>query len=181
MNLLPDARKKVLMHLYALRLGVVAAWLLTGVLIVTVVLMIPAYLYFHQAVQTRTAELAGLGEELAGSEEQQVSTRVKTLNDNAAYLTQAASRVSASGAIRVIASTPRNNIRITGMSFSAGAAGKPSTMNLSGVATTREALRTYVASLKALPYITTVDLPISAYAKETNIEFSIALTGTFTP
>lgn len=181
MNLLPDARKKVLMHLYALRLGVVAAYLISGVLLITAVLMIPAYVYVHQTVQIRSAELAGLGEELAGSEEQQVSARVKSLNESAVYLTQVASRVSASSAIRTITDIPRNNVRITGVSFSAGAPGKPSTMNLTGVAATREALRMYAGSLKALPYISTVDLPISAYAKESNIEFSITLTGTFTP
>ena len=169
------------MHLYGLRLGVVAAYLLSGVLVVTVVLMVPAYLYFHQAVVVRTQELAGLGEELAGSEEQQVSARVKTLNDNATYLAQVAVRVSASGAVRAITAVPRPGVRITGISFSSGAPGKPSTMNLTGVAATREALRAYVASLKALPYITAADLPISAYAKESNIEFSLALSGTFTP
>ncbi len=179
MNLLPDARKKVLMHLYALRLGVVAAYMLTGVLISTVVLMVPAYLYFHQAVEQRSQELAGLGQELAGVEEQQVSARVKTLNANAVYLTQGASKTSVSAVVRALTAVPHPNVRIHGISFSQGAPGKPSTVMLSGSAATREALRTYVSSLKALSYVTTVDLPINAYAKETDIEFSLTLIGSF--
>lgn len=180
MNLLPDSRKKTLAQLYVLRVIVVAALLASGVLLIHAVLMMPSYLYLHQTAVERTLQLAGLGQELAGTEEQQVSARVKSLNDNATYLTQAATRTSVSKAVRAITEVPHPSVQIVGISFSAGQSGKPSTMTLTGKAVSREGLRAYVTALKALPYITTADLPISAYAKESDIDFIVTLTGSFT-
>ncbi len=179
MNLLPDSRKKALARLYLLRAVVVAALVVSGVLLIHVGLMTPSYLYFHQIVRDRSAELAGLGQELAGTEEQQVSTRVKSLNDNATYLSQAAARISVSKAVRTVTEVNHPGVRITGISFTVGANNKPSTMIVTGVAASRDVLRAYASALKTLPYITSADLPISAYAKETDIDFVVTLTGSF--
>jgi hypothetical protein len=54
-------------------------------------------------------------------------------------------------------------------------------MEITGVADTREDLRGYDAALSALPYVSSVDLPISVYAKSSSIPFSISLTGSLTP
>lgn len=179
MNLLPDHRKKALAHLYFIRVGVISAALLSGVLIVHTTLMVPSYLAYAQAAADREVELVGLGRELSGTEEKEVSNRVKTLNDNASYLAQAASGTAGSSAIRAIIAAPRPGIRITGFSFGRGKTVETSRMTIAGVGSTRESLRSYVAVLKALPYVSAVELPINAYAKETDIAFTIVLTGSF--
>ncbi len=54
-------------------------------------------------------------------------------------------------------------------------------MTVSGMAATRDALRQYATALGGLPYVSKADLPISAYAKDSDITFTITLTGTLTP
>ena len=77
---------------------------------------------------------------------------------------------------------PHAGITLTNISITppavAGGAGK---LIISGEAATREALRAYDLALSSLPFVSNVDLPISAYAQTSNILFSMTLTGTLTP
>ena len=182
MNLLPDTRKQALVRLYLTRVGVVAALLLSAVFLVHATLALPSYLYLHQVIAERTQEVSDLGERLAGSKVREVSARVAALNASATYLSQTQSRATASGAIRAIGSVSHPGVRLTGFSFSQPVAiTSAPKMTLTGNAGSRETLRAYVSALGTLPYISKVDLPISAYAKETDINFTITLSGTFMP
>lgn len=178
-NLLPEERIRSLRRVYFFRLGVVAVLLLSGVTIVHGVLLLPSYMYLRNEVEERAASLVALTTTLAGSEEKEISTRVAVLAEDSAHLARLASVPKASAAIRKITALPRPGIRLTGFSF-VPKEGTESTMSVSGVATTREALRTFEQSLADQPFITSADLPISAYAKERDISFTITLTGSFT-
>lgn len=177
-NLLPEDRIRSLRRVYFMRLAVVAVLLLSGVILVHGVLLLPSYLHVRNEVGERTASLAALTTTLAGSEEKEISARVAALGEDSAHLARLSSVPKASAAVRAIAALPRSGIRLTGFSF-APKAGTETTMSVSGVATTREALRTFEQSLADQPFITSADLPISAYAKERDISFTISLTGPF--
>lgn len=178
-NLLPEERIRSLRRVYFMRLAVIGVLLLAGVTVVHGVLLLPSYLYLRNQVGEREAALASLTNTLAGSEEKEISARVAALTVDSAHLARLSSVPKASAAIRAIAALPRSGIRLTGFSFSPKEGGEP-TMSVSGVATTREALRTFEQSLADEPYITSADLPISAYAKERDISFTISLVGPFT-
>lgn len=178
-NLLPEERIRSLRRVYFIRLAVVAILLLSGVILVHAVLLLPSYLYLRNQVGERNASLTALTTTLAGSEEKEISARVAALSEDSAYLARLSSVPKASAAIRAITALPRSGIRLTGFSF-APKVGAETTMSVSGVATTREALRTFEQSLADQPFITSADLPISAYAKERDIPFTISLTGPFT-
>lgn len=177
-NLLPEERIRSLRYVYFTRLAVVAVVLLSGVILVHGVLLLPSYLYVRNQVEERTASLAVLTTTLAGSEEKEISTRVAALGEDSAHLARLSSVPKASAAVRAITALPRSGIRLTGFSFTPKT-GAETIMSVSGVATTREALRTFEQSLANQPFITSADLPISAYAKESNISFTISLTGPF--
>lgn len=177
-NLLPEERMRSLRHMYFIRLAVVAVVLLSGVTIVHAVLLLPSFMYLRNQVGERSAALAALTTTLAGSEEKEISTRVAALAEDSAYLARLSSVPKASAAIRAITALPRPGIRLTGFSF-APKEGEEASMSVSGVATTREALRTFEQSLANQPFVTSADLPISAYAKERDIPFTISLTGPF--
>lgn len=179
-NLLPEERARSLRQLYFLRLTVVSILLLSGVAIVHGVLLLPSYLYVRAQIEERTTALATLTAALTGSEELEISSRVAALTEDSAYLARLATVPKASTAISAIIALPRPGIRLTGFSF-APKEGEEATMTVSGVAATREALRTFEQSLSDEPYISTADLPISAYAKERDIAFTITLTGTLMP
>lgn len=181
MNLLPDSRKQTLARLYLMRLVVVCALLVSGVLCIHMLLAVPALAYTYQLVADRTIEAVVLGEKLSGTEVREVSGRIKTLNDTAVALSHSMSDGTATQAIGHITAVPHGGVRITGISFSKGATDTSSRMVLTGTAVSRESLRSYVSSLNSVPSVSSVDLPISAYAKESDIDFSITLTGRLSP
>lgn len=178
MNLLPDARKHILTRFYFMRVGVVSALLLAGVFVIHTTLMLPAYLNVSQKNTDRTLELSTLTARLADSQEQELDSRVEALSERAQYLATLTHGTTASGALRTFVAVPHNGLRISSFSFAEGSAAR---LTISGTAVSREALRAYAGALATLPYVSSVDLPISAYAKESDIPFSITVTGTLTP
>ncbi len=178
-NLLPESKTRALRAVYFMRLAVVSVLLLAGVAIVHGVLLLPSYLYVQQEVDVKKAELAQLATTLAGTEEQAVSARVTALQSDATHLLALAETPKASAAVRAIIGLPREGVRLTGFSFAPDPAG--ARMTVTGVATTRESLRRFEQTLSDQPYVASADLPISAYAKERDIAFTITLAGTLTP
>lgn len=181
MNLLPDTRKHILARVYLLRLAVVTALVFSAVLVVHVVLSVPAFVHVSAQVRENAITLEGLTAQLAGSQAQQVSDRVTALTERATYLAQSARQGTASSALRTMAGVSHPGIRLTSLSYAQATGSGTAKMTLTGIATSREALRAYVHTLSALPYVAQASLPISAYAKEADIEFSLQLTGTFAP
>lgn len=179
-NLLPEERTRALRQLYFLRLTVVSLIVLAGVAVVHGVLLLPSYLYLRNQVAEREGTLTRLTTTLAGSEEQEIGVRVAALASDSAYLARLSSVPKASAAVSALTALPRSGIRLTGFSFAPATDGG-ATMNVSGIATTREALRRFEQVLAKEPYVTKADLPISAYAKETDIAFTITLTGPLMP
>lgn len=178
-NLLPADRLRALRQIYFLRLAVVSLVLGAGVIVVHGVLLMPSYLYLDSQVQERTATLATIEAQLERSEEKQVSARIASLTTDATYLARLAELPKASAAVSAITKLSRPGIQLTGFSFAPTEGG--ATMTASGVATTREALRAYERVLSEQTYISSVTLPISAYAKDSDIPFTITLTGPFLP
>lgn len=178
-NLLPEERARALRQLYFLRLAVVSLIVLAGVAVVHGVLLLPSYLYLRNQVEEREATLTRLTTTLAGSEEKEIGMRVAALTADSAHLARLSSVPKASAAVSAIIALPRPGIRLTGFSFAPETEG--ATMTVSGIATTREALRRFEQSLADEPYVAKADLPISAYAKESNITFTITLSGSLMP
>ncbi len=178
-NLLPVDRLRALRQIYFLRLCVVSLIVLAGVISIHGVLLMPSYLYLEGQVTDRTQTLAAIEEQLARSEEKEVRARIASLTADATYLARLAGQPKASATVSAITKLPRPGIQLTGFSFAPTEGGV--TMTVSGTATTREALRTYERVLSEQTYITSATVPISAYAKDTDIAFTITLTGPFLP
>ena len=166
-------------QIYFLRLAVVSIALLASIVLIHSVLLLPSYLYADSQVRDREAELALRSAKLAGSGEQEIDARVMKLSGDASYLAGLGAVPKASSAVSAVLSLPRAGIRLTGFSFAPE--GEGAVMMVSGIADTREALRRYEEALANEPYITSASLPISAYAKESAIDFTVTLTGPFLP
>lgn len=178
-NLLPSVRARSLRRLYFMRLAVVGVSLFVAVVFIHGVLLLPSYLYLKDQVHERMTTLEALAQTLSGSEEQEVNARVSALGEESTYLAELADTPKASAAISAVIMLPRPGITLRGFSFAPGEGGAK--MSVSGVATTRESLRSFERALADQPYVTATDLPISAYAKERDIDFVISLTGPFLP
>jgi hypothetical protein len=180
-NLLPIDRSRSLKQEYFVRLATVA---LSGIIVVIVgsgALLIPSYLYLHQEIDVHETSLEKLNTQLSSSQEKQANVRLSALMQNTNYLSRLATTSSATPALKAVIELPHAGIRLTGFTYTPAGKSADGKMTLIGTATTRETLRAYVDSLGKLPFVTAADLPISAYAKESNIPFSITLVGTLRP
>lgn len=181
MNLLPEMRKGALTRMYRLRLAVVGVLMLSGVLLVHAVGMFPSFLYIEQLQRVYEADLSGIGEKLAGLEEKAIRLRVTTLESRAQELQKTAQEGTASNVLRAVTVLPHPGIHIDQLSFTRGKEGQTPSMTVAGIAVSRESLHAYSSTLSLLPYVEKADLPISTFAKEADIPFSITLTGPLTP
>lgn len=180
-NLLPPDRKRALNRDYLIRVAVVASYLFALVVIVHGLLLIPAYLYLRQEIAQREAQLAIVQNSASTLENKEIKARIELLETNAARLISQNERPTASAAMRAVLEAPRTGIRLTGITYGAAATPEARKMTLKGIAANREVLRSYVQVIQALPMVTKAELPISAYARERDIEFALTLTGVFAP
>jgi hypothetical protein len=181
-NLLPRSSVRGLRREYFVRLFTVGLLLATVVVVIHGVLLIPAYLYAHSEVVREQGELAEVAASSTSAEERQINQKVATVKNDIAYLGRLSTQPAASAAVRALLGVAHPGIKLTGFSFTAPAtAGGSAKMDVTGTAATRDSLRTYVEALDQLPYVSKADLPISAYAKESDIPFTVTLSGTLRP
>ncbi|MDB5195176.1 MAG: hypothetical protein JWO84_360 [Parcubacteria group bacterium] len=180
-NLLPLERMRHLRRDYFIRLATVVVLALSVVVVGSGALLIPSYLYLNQELQARSGVARELDTKLSASQGKVTSQRLATLSSSATYLARLATTTTATAALRGVLGVPRSGVALTGFTFSPSIPGTNGKMALTGNASTRETLRAYVMALSQLPYVSNADLPISAYAKESQIPFTITLTGTLLP
>lgn len=179
-NLLPISRVRAFRRAYFMRLAVVAIFLASVAVAVHGLLLAPSYFFAARETAREQQQLDAISASLATTEEKQVSARLSALRDNVAYLSHLGTAPTASSALRAVLAVPRSGITLGGLSFTPSTGAK-SQMMLTGMAATRDALRQYDQALATLPFVASADLPISAYAKDTNIPFTITLTGALQP
>jgi hypothetical protein len=86
-----------------------------------------------------------------------------------------------STAIRTVLAIPRPDISLSSLGFYASTTDQKTQMVIFGVAASRTALRQYVNAFSETSGIESADVPISAYAAETKIPFSLTLMGSLFP
>lgn len=178
-NLLPIERQTALSREYLLRLGTFAFAFLAVLIIAHGALLFPAYAYVLQEQQIEKGRVAELSEQREESGFTDLSARVASFTERAKSLEGLTTLPSASDSIRAVLELPRTGIRISSFVWAAPEGGDGGHMRVSGVAMTREALRAFDSALGTLPFVHSTDLPLSAYARESDIPFDIALTLSF--
>jgi len=181
-NLLPRDYKRQLRHSYFLRLLTVGVIMAVLLLIIHALLLVPSYLYASTRLAAEQRQLDAVANSEQTAQEKQAKASITALSADATYLSRLAAMPTGSGAVRALLAVPSPGIRITGFSYTAPTSAKSdASMLVSGTASTRDSLRAYTDALGALPYVKNVDLPISAYAKDSDIDFSLTVTGSLKP
>ncbi len=177
-NLLPEDRVRTLRRGYFMRLVAVAVTLLTAIVAITGTLLVPVYVYLKVDEKEKSDELALITRALASTDEVQLDARLTALSKKATLLASLESTTKASAVIRDVLGVARPGITLSGFTLTPVPGAKTSGMNLlvSGTASTRDRLRAYQLALLDAPFVQAADLPISAYAKDTNISFIITIT-----
>jgi len=182
-NLLPRRAVRALRREYFVRLVTVALALGVVAVFIHGVLLVPSYLYARTEVAREQGDLDRINASSSSAEEKEIAAQVSSVKADIAYLNRLGTAATASGAVKAVLAVPHPGITLSGFTFTAPTSqkGSQASMTVSGTASTRDALRQYASALGQLPYVSNADLPISAYAKDSAIPFTITLTGTLTP
>jgi len=180
-NLLPRARVRATRREYFVRLVTVALGLATLMVVILGVLMVPAYLYAHGQAAREQVDLNRMASSASSAQERAVNAQINAVQADITYLGRLSTVPMASDAIRAVLAVPHPGVTLSGFTFTAPTATAQAQMTVTGKASTRDTLRAYVAALGQLPYVSKADLPISAYAKDSAIPFTVTLTGSLRP
>ena len=175
-NLLPSERQRALSRDYILRVGVVSAMLATVLILFAAILLVPTYVFLNGIAKAKKTDLARIESTLSSADEAELSARLSALSANAATLTDLSNVSSASAIIREALSISSPGITLSGLSLAPSTSKGPGTMIVSGSSATRDALRSYQLALQGATFARAAVLPVSAYAKDADIPFSITIT-----
>lgn len=174
-NLLPIERRHALRRDYFLRLAVVTILLITALVLAAGALLVPAYVFLVQSAHAKAARLVTIEAALSSNDDAGLSTRLATLARNAATLAKLADAPSVSSTLRETLGVAHPDVALTSFIYTSATTKTPATLALSGIAATRNALRGYQLALQGASFIRSADLPVSAYAKDTNNVFTITV------
>ncbi len=175
-NLLPSERRKQVRREYFLRIGVVAIAMAISLVGVAMILLIPTYTFLSNSAYTKKARVAEIQSVISSSDEKTLEARLALLSTNTQALVLLENTPSAIGIVRNILHISRSGVTLSRFSYSPAIGGKAGTITLSGIATTRDVLRQYQLALSRASFIASANLPISAYAKDADISFTINIT-----
>lgn len=181
-NLLSFDRIRAFRRDYFLRLATLTVFALSVLIVVHGILLAPSYFYANEQAGLYRAHLAGIQEASERDGEASVAKRFTTLNGNAARALELVSAPSASAVLRAVLALPRPGVAVTRFTFAAPIApGEEGRVTVSGVASTRDALRSYHVALESLAFVSSAELPLGSYASERAIPFTITLMGSLQP
>jgi len=175
-DLLPPERHHALARDYLLRLGVVAVWFATALVLVSALLLLPTYVFLTQSFRAKEARLANIESALSSSDGTALAARLAALTSNTDALAALAHAPSVSAIIRLVLAIPRPGIALSGFAYAPADATRPGTLAISGTASSRDDLRRYQLVLQGAPFARSADLPVSTYAKDSNITFTVTVT-----
>lgn len=172
-NLLPPTRRHQLVREYYFRLGVVVSIFAVALLGVAALLLLPTYLYLTGSASEKETRLAHITAALASADEVALSTRLAVLSKDAAAIAALSKKPSASVALRAALAVPHPGIALSGLTYVPET--KTRTLLITGTAATRETLRAYQIALEGMPGAISATLPVSVYAKDADIGFTITI------
>jgi len=175
-NLLPPERARTLARDYRLRLAVVVVWLLTGLVLAAAALLVPTYVLLTKSISAKEVRLANIESTLSSVDEEGLSARLATLSSAAALLVALGRTPLASAAINAALAVPRPGVTLSNFTYVPAAGTNPGTLAISGHAATRDALRNYQLALQSAAFARSAVLPVSAYASDADIAFTVTVT-----
>lgn len=171
-NLLPDSIKKKIKTEYRLRLLVIVLAFALFMQVSFLIFLFPSWLvsvYKEQEVlsQTETINKSPLFSDISS-----VTSIVTSINAELNVINSALEYPRIVPFVNTILSKKTRDIYINELIYTS--TGKTTaTIALSGISATRESLVAFVGSLKETESFSAVDLPISNFVKDRNIDFSL--------
>ncbi len=169
-NLLPKKEQKKIRAEYIIRRRIILAEIVMSIIVTSIVMIIPLHLLNSQLQKEVVLHNEQDTENVKNNE---IKDAVSALNTKIDTLQQDAPQ-SMYDVISDIAELSGPNIHIRGFNFSIQDNFEQRLL-LSGNADDRDSLLTFKQNLETETYVSSVDLPVSNFAQNTDISFSITI------
>jgi len=173
-NLLTQEEKKHVRKLYKVRRLQSSVWFLVVLILVSVIMLTPIYLLGENIELTVLEKKNQLLAENSQIDPDKAEEAIQNVNKKAISLQSVSEYTKAYKLLSDITENKLPGISITGMSFVSGE--EQELVSLVGKAPSREILLSFRRDLEQKDYSETVDLPISNFAQNVDIDFSIKIT-----
>lgn len=172
-NLLSPEEKKLVRREYYVRLASVFLVFVLCTLFIALFFLYPSYVISKQreVLAARNEEIFIQSVEVR--DEEALSKIIASTKQKMDAL-EASEEKNVSALVKAVLEKKRPGIRVTDFTIKTEEGTR--TITLGGVASSRIALRSFVKDLEAVSFFKDVRIPVSDYADETNIDFSIFIT-----
>jgi hypothetical protein len=169
-HLLPEKEKKILQREYISRLILIGLIFVLASLLVGSVFLFPSYLLSVRKLADANMNNQQVKSAIAAKTDSALTTFLATLKDNLNALVPISKTTNFSILAREITDKKESGIKINEFSQS------DQTLIINGVSSDRQSLLRFSHELQTIKDFSKVDLPISDFAKDKDINFSITLT-----
>lgn len=177
-NLLPKTEKEAIRREYRFRLAIVILGLSFGSLIIASVLLLPSFLLSSEKEKAAGQRYETLSASVKHNSSDNLDAVLRDAKQHLALLGHESPKILLHTLILRIASLKSDRVSLSNFSFVGMDDGKK-TVTVSGVARDRASLLAFVRAIERAGLFEKVDVPISNFAKDTDINFSITATGAF--
>ncbi|MFO0718644.1 MAG: hypothetical protein U0522_01275 [Candidatus Paceibacterota bacterium] len=176
-NLLPQPEQMAIKKEYKYRRSIVFVLMFVFTMIVGAGFLLPSLILSNIKLKTVSfeAEKARTANEQRVKDNASVST-LKETESKLALLNTSGVGGSVVSVVDLITKEKSPNIRIREISYEGGVSGK---ITISGLSKDRESLTDFLHQMQAISIFKLVDLPVSNFAKDKDISFSMQISGTF--
>lgn len=173
-NLLPQKEKKHIKKLYKSRRIAVASWFFVALIVVSIVSLVPLY-FFSEHIEFLTKnQQERLQRESINFNVEELEDQINLINGKVRALALNTNHVRIYDYVTDITENKRGGITISSLAFSE--TDSDQVIGLAGIANNRETLLAFRRDLEQKDYIDFVELPISNFAENADIGFSITIT-----
>lgn len=180
-NLLPQEKQAVIAREYKYRLATVAIFACSVVVFISAGFLLPSFIISNAKLSTvvKEAQKARAISELQNTK----STSGETLKDTKnklALLISDPNEQSVQNILGLITKNKPSDIRIQNISYSRSTdGGEDGKITITGIAKNRESLTKFSSETQSQSIFKNLDLPISNFAKDKDIAFSMQIAGAF--
>lgn len=175
-NLLPPERQRNLFREHILQMCVVAVVLVIVLTLVSAILLFPTYVFLSKSYAIKESRLVGIESAISSADGTAFSARLSALSGDVEVLAKLGSTKSASEIIRTVLAVLHPGVALSGLTYAPATGKNSGVLTVSGTAISRDSLRNYQMALQSSPFSASAVLPVSAYAKDSDIAFTITVT-----
>lgn len=175
-NVLPKSFRDGIQSEYKLRLATAGLVLLALVLLAATILLAPSFILTESRLEQKQATLNSLSEEESSTSTEQNKEIIAKTNEKLSVVNKETDRLMPTDIAGLITQTKPNGVSVRRISIQKSEDESTQTIDINGVARTRDDLLEFEDNLGKKAQVQEVNLPIDTLASRQNAEFSLTLT-----